>query len=124
MVATARSQGERPTDYFWCVEGELVWFGHMCRSGRENPDGGCGCGRGFAGLSSHRATTTVQVRDLEITYDELLLAMRASLEEQGWELDRADEDAHGISTIAAQYPEGTVLERRLFQIRNRWWVKV
>jgi hypothetical protein len=24
LVATARTQGDRPNDYHWCIEGELV----------------------------------------------------------------------------------------------------
>jgi hypothetical protein len=121
MVATARTQGQRDNDFFWCVEGELVWFGQMCARGRADPDANCGCGRGFAGMSSHRSTTTAEVRDLDITYEEFQLALRSSLEDQGWCLDCLDHDAHVLTTIAAAYPEGAVLERRRYDIRNRWW---
>jgi hypothetical protein len=123
IVATARGQGERDGDFCWCVEGELIRFGEVCARDRRDPDhGGCGCGRAFAGLSSHRASTTATVRELDITYEELVLALRSSLEEQGWPPEWAEGDAHVLSTIAAAYPEGAVLERRLFDIRNRWWV--
>jgi hypothetical protein len=119
IVATARTQGVRANDYFWCVEGELLWFGQMCAQGRKDPDGRCGCGRGFAGLSSHRATTTAAVRDLDITWDEFVLALRSSLEEQGWDADWAEHDAKVLAEIASSYPDGVVLERRLFDIRSR-----
>jgi|SRR6476661_1935988 len=58
LVATARTQGARINDYNWCIEGELVRIGEVCARDRAEPDGGCGCGRGFGGLNSHRATTS------------------------------------------------------------------
>ena len=45
LVATGLTQGAEPNDYHFCVEGELVWIQEPCTSGRDNPDGGCGCGR-------------------------------------------------------------------------------
>lgn len=125
IVATARTQGQRATDFFWCVEGELVRFGEVCARDRADPDnGGCGCGRAFAGLSSHRAGTTAAVCELDITYDEFVLALWSSLDEQGWDPDWAEGDAQVLSTIAAAYPVGAVLERRLYDICNRWWAAV
>src|SRR5258708_3521129 len=56
LVATGWTQGTNPSDYHYCVEGELVWVQEPCDRARADPDGGCGCGRGFAGAASHRAT--------------------------------------------------------------------
>ncbi|WP_457008536.1 DUF7715 family protein [Geodermatophilus sp. SYSU D00965] len=38
-------------------------------------DGGCGCGRSFSGMNSHRATTTAVVREVDLSYEDLRLAV-------------------------------------------------
>ena len=56
LVATNELQGQTPGDYAHTPAGELVTATvTQC----DCPD--CGCDRGFAGLSSHRATTTAMV---------------------------------------------------------------
>src|SRR5579862_8855950 len=50
LTATSRTQGQRNSDFNWCIEGELVHFGLVCAADQDDPDGGCGCGRAFAGL--------------------------------------------------------------------------
>jgi len=61
LVATERTQGDLAGDYDYCVPGELLWLPMVCDADRRDPSGGCGCGRGFGGLTSHRATTTGEV---------------------------------------------------------------
>jgi hypothetical protein len=68
LVATRATQGTRGNDYHWAIEGELVRVGEVCRKDRNDPDGGCGCGRGFAGLNSHRATTTARVAEVPLDH--------------------------------------------------------
>lgn len=120
LVATSRPQGARANDYHHCTEGELVWIGLVCRKDRDDPDGGCGCGRGFGGLNSHRATTTALVADLPgFTRDDYVLAIRSSLATQGWPPSVAEEIADGQLDLASNYPAGTVLERRLDDIYAR-----
>jgi hypothetical protein len=92
LVATALTQGNASNDYHYCVEGELVWIQEPCDRDRKNPDGPCGCGRGFAGAASHKATTTAAVVESEMTREEV-----------------ADENLG----IAADLPVGTVIGRRL-----------
>ena len=60
LVATDAGQGEAPDDYCWTLEGELVTplVAECARPQR------CGCGRGFPGFGSARATTTAMVVDL------------------------------------------------------------
>jgi hypothetical protein len=55
LVSTTVTQGAAPGDFCWLPEGELVArYGVVCAS--ERPDGsGCGCGRAFAGLITHKA---------------------------------------------------------------------
>src|SRR5690349_2747507 len=74
LTATSERQGERDGDFCYAVEGELVLLGLVCADDERNPDGACGCGRAFSGMSSMRATTTALVRDLDVTLDDVRLA--------------------------------------------------
>lgn len=118
LTATGRTQGQRASDYDWCIEGELVTCATVIcdRDRAEGPDGGCGCGRAFSGLNSHKATTTAMVRDLDgYTFEDLLEAVRSCREQSGWndggELAKAE--AVALAELAAEHPAGTILERRL-----------
>ena len=113
LVATALTQGVRGNDYNYCVPGELVWVQDPCDRDCLDPEGGCGCGRGFAGLASHRATTTAQVVDADMTREELVLAMRTSLTDGGWPPHWAEEIADENLAMAAAFATGTVIDRRL-----------
>jgi hypothetical protein len=75
LTATREGQGDRDGDFCFAVEGELVFAGFVCARDREDPAGGCGCGRAFSGLNSSRATTTALVRDLDLSYDDVRLAL-------------------------------------------------
>jgi hypothetical protein len=121
LVATAMTQGIRTNDYHWCTEGELVWIGVVCSSDQRDPDGGCGCGRGFGGLSSHRATTTARVAELPLTRVEYIGAISSSLHAQGWPPSIAAEIGDGLAAVAAGWPVGAVIERRLDDLRVRSW---
>ena len=72
LVATERGQGTRPDDYSWTVEGELVRLD-------DCPDRYCRC-TGFAGVESHRATSTALVVEREDLTAELL----ADIFERSW----------------------------------------
>ncbi len=118
MVATNRTQGERANDYDWCIDGELVRVGTVCARDRDDPDGDCGCGRGFGGLNSHRATTTAIVAEVPLTREDYVEAIRSSLQQQGWDpcaccsVDEADD----LVALVADWPVGTVVERRLDEL--------
>lgn len=120
ITATALTQGLRDNDFDWCVEGELVHFGLVCAKDRYDADGGCGCGRAFAGLNSHRATTTALIREIPgFTFGDYVEAIRSSLEQQGWDPSTAEDEATELLGLAAVWPAGTVLERRLDLIATR-----
>jgi hypothetical protein len=119
LVATAQLQGERSTDFNYCIEGELVWIGLICATDRRDPDGGCGCGRSFAGMNSHRATTTARIADVPIDFPHYAEALRSSLKAQGWPTRDAIPMAGALSDLAADFPIGAVLERRLDEVRWR-----
>ena len=115
LVATALTQGTSPDDYHFCVEGELVWLQDPCDRDKNDPDGPCGCGRGFAGAASHRATTTAMVVESDMTRDDVVVAFRTSLPDGGWPVEWADEVAEDNMEIAAQLPVGTIIIRKLEQ---------
>ena len=117
LVATNTTQGEQAGDYCWTVEGELVTLVVVeCAS----PDR-CGCGRGFPGLASSRATTTAVVVDRpDLTRDQVTLALRDSLERGGWLFDLDDdavdevvgEHLHCIAQVCSSFDVGTVVRRK------------
>jgi hypothetical protein len=121
LVATGRTQGARGNDYHHAVEGELVRIDPPCRKDRDDPDGRCGCGRGFAGMGSQRGTTTARVAELPLTREEYAEALRSSLQRDGLDLCacRADDEADGLAELAATWPVGAVVERRLDLLSRR-----
>lgn len=119
LVATRRTQGARENDFFWGVPGELVMLGEVCRKDRDDPDGRCGCGRSFSGLGSDRAMTTAEIADLDVDHDELVSAVAAALDRQGWGAEHADEVVEEICSIGDTFPAGTVVGRRLDHVIAR-----
>ena len=119
LVATAETQGLRPNDFDFCVEGELVTVGLVCATDRRDPDGGCGCGRAFAGLNSHRATTTAKVNEIELSEDDYVEALRSSLTQQGWPTSDVQELAWWLAQLVSEWPVGTIVERRIDDILIR-----
>jgi hypothetical protein len=118
LVATDKTQGAVDGDYCWTVEGELVlgWTLLECTA----PDR-CGCGRGFPGLASCRATTTAMVVDRpDIDRRELGQAIRDSLDRQGWlqemepdEIEDGVEDEIAlIEEVTSAFPTGAIVGRR------------
>lgn len=121
LVATSSTQGDVDGDYSFCVPGEILWITMVCDTDRLYPEKGCGCGRGFGGLTSHRATTTAEVVDLDITEADLGLAVRTSLTDQGWlapeiaemQDEIVAETVELVRALAEPLPEGTIVRRRL-----------
>ncbi|HEX2314678.1 MAG TPA: hypothetical protein VHJ17_13135 [Thermomonospora sp.] len=117
LTATSVTQGYRDNDFDWCVEGELVQIGVVCDRDREDPDGACGCGRAFAGLNSHRATTTAMVREVPgFTETDYVEAIRSSLQQQGYDPGHAEHAAAELRCLVRGWPVGTIVERRLDEI--------
>jgi hypothetical protein len=119
LVATSDTQGQRGNDFSYCIEGELVTVGLVCAADEEDPDGGCGCGRAFAGLNSHKATTTAKVKDVELSEEDYVEALRSSLAQQGWPTEDVGELATWLVQLVSTWPTGSVIERRLDDIYIR-----
>lgn len=123
LVATSMTNGDFPGDYNHCVDGELVYMQQPCASDLRDPDGPCGCGRGFAGTNSHHATSTAMVIDSQLSSREVDEAVRSSLESGGWldpsfrtpEVARAmvRELVDDMQRVAGDFDSGTVLRRRI-----------
>lgn len=114
LVATPTGQGRRESDFCWTVDGELVVVPFQCDADGDDPDGGCGCRRAMAGLSSNKGTTTFMVVESPMTHDDYVYAIHDANERAGWgdHLDFADNMAALLLEVAAEYPPGTILERR------------
>lgn len=131
LVATSELQGTAHGDYCWTVDGELVT---PVAAACDAPES-CGCGVGFPGLASSRATTTAQVVELaHLSERELREVIEGALEREGWfdlldtpcedpactdpacaELLRAelvDEHVESIAAVCASFPVGTIVGRR------------
>lgn len=119
LVATSDTQGQRGNDFSYCIEGELVTVGLVCAADEQDPDGGCGCGRAFAGLNSHKATTTAKVKEVELSEEDYEEALRSSLEQQGWPTEDVGELAGWLVQLVSTWPTGSVIERRLDDIYIR-----
>lgn len=121
LVATSESQGVRADDFDWCLEGELVWVAEPCGRDRRGDPQSCGCGRAFAGMASHRSTTTAVVRDLpQLTRHAYEETLRMSLQDQGWPGEWAEDLVLDLLRWAHTWDEGTVLERHLDFVGRRF----
>ena len=118
LVATDRTQGDPANDYNFCIEGELVRINEVCARDRGDPDGGCGCGRGFGGLNSHRATTTARIAEVPFSLADYAMALQSSLQQQGWDPcdDCAMSEAVDLAALVLGWPSDSVVERRLDQL--------
>lgn len=120
LVATSESQGHRASDFYGCVGGELVWLDSMCPSGKQDPDGPCGCGRAFYGLSSQAATTTASVALVPITRAEYIDLFRHNMcrcDASEVEAEReARLEALDMLELVAEWQPGTVVERRGWEL--------
>jgi hypothetical protein len=124
FVATKQTQGVRANDFSHAQEGELVRFGFECDG--EDVDDSCGCRRALVGVKSSKATTTFRVAELsEATMGSVSTEFFESYKQGGWIdiggdteenraewLDMAREDAEFLCGVAADWPIGTVVEKR------------
>jgi hypothetical protein len=128
LTATREGQGDRDGDFCHAVEGELVFAGFVCATDRKDPAGGCGCGRAFSGLNSLRATTTALVRDLDLSYDDVRLALTAHFVAAGMGPDllgavdfddMVEEEVEQTIAYAQVWQPGAVVGRRLDSVHLR-----
>jgi hypothetical protein len=119
LTATSRTQGQRRDDYYWLTDGEPVYLGMTCDGARA--DDKCGCARAWTGLDSHKAGTTAQVTETDMTRETYTARYAASLNGAGWGIDPASLEAMAaeLLSIAGHFPAGTVVEHRGRNINGR-----
>jgi hypothetical protein len=122
LVSTRRTQGERANDSNSVPGVELV---DIPGKSHENPDDPlCACARRFVGFDSRQATTTAEIVESDMTPLEYIGRFHVMLLGAGFPNTpqlRADaaNDATELLCLAAQWPVGTVVERRGDEIRVR-----
>ena len=120
IVATDKTQGQRKNDFCWADVGEIVRFGFECD--RESVDDQCGCRRSMAGINTHKATTTMEVVDKDISREEFELLIKAGIAD-AWGKDLAEEcykeEAKELLRIANDFKVGDVIEKRGRKIQTR-----
>ena len=108
MPTIHRPPSPHDGDFCWGIEGEIaIPPAAVC----DTPH--CGCDRTYTGLNSRRASTTVMVRDVDLTLDDLIIACIPTLQTSGLSPDETIEYATDLITESADtanlHPVGTVL---------------
>jgi len=85
-------------DFSFTVPGELV---HLAPLVCECPD--CGCNRAMAGFTSHKATTSFVVRDLDLDFTIYAELLFATLQAGGWVHERSGADASWVRAWAGDH---------------------
>ncbi len=122
FVSTHRTQGERDNDSNNVPDTELV---DIPGKSHENPDDTyCACARSFVGFRSRQATTTAEVAESNMTPVAYIRRFHTMLIGLGYEntpamRTDATNDAIELLRVAAQWPVGTVVERRGDVLRVR-----
>lgn len=117
LIATKETQGQRPNDFNWCNEREVVFTGFSCHNG-ETPDDSCGCGRSFSGLETRKGTTTMQVVALPWDPCDLIKAVLKSHEQAGFTMDPSTGEAlerevfRLLEIVADEFYYGDIVEYR------------
>lgn len=122
FVSTHRTQGTRGNDSNDLPGTELVDLPGECHDDPDSPI--CACARSFVGITSRQTSTTAEVVETDLTAAQYIGRFHAGLLALGWK-DNAQtrndviDAAVELLLIAAQWPAGTVVERRLHEIRVR-----
>jgi hypothetical protein len=122
FVATKQTQGKRRSDFCWCEEDEPVHFSSQC-DGNDTIDGGCGCQRSMSGMTTLKATTTVRVKESDMTREQYIQMLVDSYKKGGWggliPSTEIHAEADELLRLAAAFPVGTVIEKRGDELRQR-----
>jgi hypothetical protein len=109
IVATSETQGQRPEDFNFVPDGEIVMV-----SDCDCLHAGCDCVRSMIGINSGRGTTTMKVVESDIALEEyrrLIGEANQSYGELGVDTALFNEQAAALLDLAMQFPAGAVIER-------------
>lgn len=116
FVATSRGQGQRPNDFCFVPEGELVMV-PLVLCDEPGADSACGCRRALDGVRSGTGTTTACVVQIDGGRAELTRAIRdhlnaSSLLNFGDTAATVRRSVDIILTHARRFPVGAIVEWR------------
>lgn len=110
IVATSETQGQRPEDFNYVPEGEIVMVGD-CDCLHE----GCDCSRSMVGILCKMGTTTMMVVESDLTregFRRQLKDANEGFEELGVDGSVYEEQADALLELAKQFKAGAVIERQ------------
>ncbi len=109
IVATKKTQGQRPRDFSFVPEGEAVIVSD-CDCLHE----GCECSRSMVGVKCGKGTTTMMVVESGMgreEYRRLIKEANKGYEALGVDESVFDEQADALLELAMKFPTGAVIER-------------
>lgn len=109
IVATSETQGQRPGDFNFVPEGEVVIVSD-CDCLHKS----CGCSRSMVGVLCGKGTTTMKVIESDLTRDGYLRLVREANKgyaDLGVDESSFDEQADALLTLAGGFQVGAVIER-------------
>lgn len=121
LAATRRTQGAQADDFDHTIDGELVYINTVCEEACLDLDD-CGCRRAFIGMVSAKATTTAEVRELDVSLDDFRAMLLDSLESAGWRgvsPERLTTMTYNLTATIGHLPAGAVVGRSFDRIEVR-----
>jgi hypothetical protein len=109
IVATSETQGQRPGDFNFVPEGEVVIV-----SDCDCLHPGCDCIRSMVGIHCGKGTTTMKVVESDLTREEyrrLIRGAKQGYADLGVDESIFDEQADALLALAAEFTPGAVIER-------------
>jgi hypothetical protein len=109
IIVTSRTQGQRPGDFNFVPEGEVVIV-----SDCDCLHKGCEYSRSMIGVLCGKGTTTMKVVESDLSRDDYLRLVRdanKNYENLGVDQSAFDEQADALLDLAMQFPAGAVIER-------------
>lgn|SRR5689334_10353773 len=117
IVATSETQGQRPGDFNFVPDGEIVMV-----SDCDCLHPGCDCVRSMVGINSGKGTTTMKVVESDIALEEYrrLIGEAGQIYTELCVDDQIfNEQADALLELAMQFPVGTVIERDEEEFKQR-----
>ena len=109
-----------PREFCWGIEGELAVPSIIRPCSRRD----CGCDRSHCGLNSHKASTTLMVREVDLSFEDIVAACAAHIENGGWPNVDVNSLAEQLATfaldVASEHATGTVLRPAYDHASDEW----
>ena len=111
-VLVSVNRPTREDDFCFVPDGEIVYEQALtCSSyGRAMQ---CGCGRSLAGTTTHKATSTMEVQDVDVSDDDLIALALQCGKETGWGARYVLQGLDKMRKAAEKFPVGTQVEARI-----------